>query len=153
MRRAVIIVNIISVAFGVLTIPFISLGYSVLNASSDFSEAVTDALDDDEAKQNFADAEGAVGASLSFLIFLTIAQLVCHSCGIYGAISYNIWLVGVSLVAYSLAFIYYLIHGIILALLLPGFFAYPHFFFIKEVKEGIMSEENYELEKQSCCCV
>uniref|UniRef100_A0A7S2EL06 Uncharacterized protein n=1 Tax=Trieres chinensis TaxID=1514140 RepID=A0A7S2EL06_TRICV len=153
MRRAVIIVNIISVAFGVLTIPFISLGYSVLNASSDFSSAMTDAMDDDEAKQAFADVEKAAGASLGFLIFFTVAKLVCYSCGIYGAMSYNIWLVGISLVAYGLDFIYALTNGSILALLLPGFFAYPHVFFIKEVKEGIMSEENYELEKHSCCCV
>jgi len=153
MRRAVIIVNIISVALSAFGLLFISLGYSILNASSDFSSAMTDAMDDDEAKQAFADVEKAAGASLGFLIFLAVAKIVCYSCGIYGAMSYNIWLVGVSLAAYGLGFIYALIHGNILALLPQGFFAYPHVFFIKEVKEGIMSEENYELEKQSCCCV
>ena len=38
-------------------------------------------------------------------------------------------------------------------LIIPGLFLYPHVFHIKEIRAGIMSEENYENEKQSCCCV
>jgi hypothetical protein len=32
-------------------------------------------------------------------------------------------------------------------------FLYPHVIFIKEVREGIMSKENYDNERHSCCCV
>lgn len=33
------------------------------------------------------------------------------------------------------------------------FWCYPHLMYIKEVKAGIMTEETYEREKHSCCCV
>jgi hypothetical protein len=40
-----------------------------------------------------------------------------------------------------------------IGLVLAALFAYPHFFFIKEVRSGIMSEANYVNVNQSCCCV
>eukprot|EP00567_Pseudictyota_dubia_P001127 CAMPEP_0197467996 /NCGR_PEP_ID=MMETSP1175-20131217/65849_1 /TAXON_ID=1003142 /ORGANISM="Triceratium dubium, Strain CCMP147" /LENGTH=121 /DNA_ID=CAMNT_0043004091 /DNA_START=927 /DNA_END=1292 /DNA_ORIENTATION=+ len=117
------------------------------------SEQLVDAMDDDEAKQQFTDAEKTLGASMGLIVFLGISKLICGSVGIYGAITYKVWAVAISLAFYCVEFAHNLFAMNIIGLLMPGFFAYPHVFFMKEVKEGIMSEENYELEKQSCCCV
>lgn len=58
-------------------------------------------------------------------------------------------------------FALYIVEGIfaILTLNIAGlvysvFFAYPHYSFIREVQDGIMTPANYPInEEHSCCCV
>jgi hypothetical protein len=83
-----------------------------------------------------------------------VIQIICQSFGIYGAISFGPYL-GVSFVSYIATAIYEVMPptGNIPAALLYVLFACPHFFLIKEIEEGIMTEQNYPNEKYSCCCV
>lgn len=139
MRRAVIIVNIISLCFGLL-------GILSLTAVSQIN---VENYDDDEVKEAFAQGVDNLGVAIA----ITVVRVVLNICGIYGAVAFNIIFVGLSLVAYVIDFVMALLVISIPGLLLAGGFAYPHIFFIKEVKAGIMSKENYINEEQSCCCV
>jgi uncharacterized membrane protein len=141
-RRAVIIVNIINVCFASLGL--LALG-GVMAASSQ-------SYDDDEVQAAFSSLS-ETNASMGVMIALIAVKLVCNGVGIYGAMTYNIWMVGVSLAVYCLNFATGIINSNIFTLVMYGCFAYPHFFFIQEVRRGIMSEVNYVNEKQSCCCV
>lgn len=147
MRRAVIIVNMAMISLFVIYLPFVVLSYNVINHPEKYSDDL-----DDNAKEAFANAQ-ASESPLGFVIFLMIAKIACLSFGIYGALKFKLLPVAVSLASYGFAFIYAIFTANILMMLLPVFFAYPHIFFIKEVRQGIMSEDNYDLERHSCCCV
>jgi uncharacterized membrane protein len=141
-RRAVIIVNIINVCFA--SSGLLSLG-GVMAASSQ-------SYDDDEVQAAFSSLSFASMGVMSAFVLIAI-KLAGTCVGIYGAMTYNIWMVGVSLAVYCLNFATGIINSNIFTLVMYGCFAYPHFFFIQEVRRGIMSEVNYVNEKQSCCCV
>jgi hypothetical protein len=84
---------------------------------------------------------------------IIVVQIICQSLGICGAISFNQCLVGVSLVSYAATFITYLARLDVLGCVVTALFAYPSILFIKQVRDGIMNESTYSLEKHSCCCV
>jgi hypothetical protein len=98
-------------------------------------------------------AFNAANLSMGVMIALTAVRIIANGLGIYGAVTYNIWMVGVSLLVYCFDFVMGVVAVNVLSLVMVGLFAYPHFFFIKEVRSGVMSEANYVNEKQSCCCV
>lgn len=73
--------------------------------------------------------------------------------GIIGAWKYKIYMVGFTLMMYLLDAAMAILglnpsHAIISLL-----FAYPHFYLMREIQQGIMTEENYPNEEHSCCCV
>lgn len=84
-----------------------------------------------------------------------VVRMMANGAGIYGAYIFDIRLVGVSLAAYALEAIFALLGFNLVGIIMAGFFAYPHVFFIKEVRAGIMTKERYVpgIEEQSCCCV
>jgi hypothetical protein len=140
-RRAVIIVNLISVfsvVFG------LALFASAL-ARSDFEEKMS-------------------GQTVGMVI--VILEMVFYGMGVYGAISYNQWLVASALALYSALVVYSIalvVNSVLMAdefwyfyffgILRNALFAYPHWFLIQEIRSGIMTVENYPNEKHSCCCV
>jgi hypothetical protein len=139
-RRAVIVVNCISIGIlvlGMLTI----LTVSLVDPNS---------FTDDSVKATF-DQFDAKSAGIACAIMLV--QMLFYAMGVYGAIKFNEGFVIAALVAYIVIFVVDAIALNIGGILLNGFFAYPHFYFIKEMRDGIMTEENYPNEKQSCCCV
>jgi hypothetical protein len=141
-RRAVIIVNIISITFA--SIGLVTMGGLMVASSASY--------DDDEVQEAMS-AFNSANLSMGVAIALAAIRIIANGVGIYGAVTYNIWMVGISLLVYCFDFVMGVIAVNVLGLVMIGLFAYPHFFFIKEVRSGIMSEANYVNEKQSCCCV
>jgi hypothetical protein len=145
-RRAVIIVNIIYVTL--VSIGLVTMGSFM--AATSASSSLT--YDDDEVREAMA-AFDEEDLFMVVTIALAAIRIIVNGLGIYGAVTYNIWLVGFSLLVYCFEFVMGAVDGNRIGLLMVALFAYPHFFFIKEVRSGIMSEANYVNEKQSCCCV
>lgn len=73
--------------------------------------------------------------------------------GIAGGYYYNIYMTGIAAAAYCFDVLLSLIQFNLGGVLYGAFFAYPHFFLIKEIRAGTMSKENYANEEMSCCCV
>jgi hypothetical protein len=147
MRRAVIIVNTINIVL-------IVIGTIMLIIAHNSNVHLEKIYNDDEVKSQVETAMAAVQKMpLGALIAFEILQIVVYAAGIVGALRYNIYLVGVSMAGYCFAIAVNLMTLNIFGLICPAFFAYPHLFFIQEVRKGIMSKENYYNEEMSCCCV
>jgi hypothetical protein len=134
MRRAVIIVNIVNLVLLVIVMIFVIIAHNEDNAKS-------------ESQKRLQDMN--LGA---FIAYAIIFMLFCVA-GIVGAKKYNISLVGIAAVYYCVSFIFSSIQLYPVGMVSAILFVYPHFVFIHEVRKGIMSEENYHNEEQSCCCV
>jgi hypothetical protein len=147
-RRAVIIVNIISVCFAspeILALGgFMALLTVALGSFMDMG-VLSQSPDDDEVRADFF-LIGTANAFIGLMIALSAIKIVCHGVGIYGAMTYNIWMVGVSLAVYCLNFAMGIVTSgsiNIVGVLMFGCSAYPHLVFIQEVRR------NYVNEKQS----
>jgi hypothetical protein len=129
MRRAVIIVNIISlICFSIVFFTLIPL------SNSQF--------------QDQSDDGGAPFIAVSVLIF------IIHILGIGGAVRFSRWMVLVTGVWHGLGFLSSLFRINIGHAVVLGLFAYPHFIFFREIQRGIMGMGTYYAnERQSCCCV
>lgn len=139
-RRAVIVVNIISVCLGVLAI------LSIVMVSSDAYKAQ---VDDDQVLTALNEIDGTkVGMSISF----ASVGILCNACGIFGARKFNQWAIIVAgswyLVEVVRSVVYLDLGGAIMA----GFFVYPHVVFWQEMQKGIMTPEMYQQEEQCCNC-
>lgn len=134
--------------FLIPTVVLIALGlWAIAFVASEGQQAAVD----DEVEQVYAEAEEVKG--MAVVVTIMLIRLICNACGVYGAWKFNIYLVGLSLASYVLEAIFAMMAFSLAGLLMACFFAYPHVFFIKEVRAGIMSKENYPNEEQSCCCV
>lgn len=142
MRRAVIVVNIVNLVL-------VAMGlFSVLAARA--ASANADQVDDDELSSALEEFRSLpLGAFLA----IQITKIVLSVVGIVGAVKFHQIMVGLSMAAYAFDAVAALIGLNVVGLLYAGFFAYPHGFFIKEVRDGIMTKENYPNEEFSCCCV
>lgn len=153
MRRAVVILS----AIGILSTIF-----SVLSNRFFLFETAKDKIDDEEDIKRLNDL---------FIINIIVAvlSLVGYSLSIIGGIKFNETLVIVNTIYMPTGF------AVLQALLFSAasdiegfnygfvnmvgpligifFSVFVHVSFIKEIRCGIMSEETYEREKQSCCCV
>jgi len=139
-RRATIIVNLVQL--GLLT--FALLGIIVI------SKADLSTIEDETQRAAAEQAQQHAGLATG----LTIVKMVFAGLGVYGAMSYNIYMVGASAVMYIVDCLMSLVVFQVASTLLAGFFAYPHIFFIKEVRDGTMTKKNYPVnEEHSCCCV
>lgn len=143
MRRATMIVNFINIGF-------ILLGFWYLIAYAAVKRTAR-AVDDDEMQEMYSEMEELKGVGA--IVAVMLVRLMCNSCGVYGAYSFNMYLVGISLAGYCLETVFALISFNLGGLFMAIFFAYPHVFLIKEIRAGIMTKENYPVEEQSCCCV
>jgi hypothetical protein len=90
------------------------------------------------------------------ILFVPFPLAPC-ALGIMGAIRYNVRMVGAAAlnicVIIGVGLSAFNQHFNMFGVALFAFFLYPHILFIKEVRDGIMSKENYENERHSCCCV
>ena len=143
MRTAVIWVNIVSL---ILTVPLAMLfvGSTVVinsvdmtDANSDFYQNIEDDQLRDQTIEAMAQMKGSSNGIMIAVISLVVIRMLCSAIGIYGAVKYKIWPVMVSLVAYIAEFIVNIIAFNFLGLIMPAFFAYPHIFFIRELKRNI----------------
>jgi membrane protein YdbS with pleckstrin-like domain len=89
---------------------------------------------------------------------------------IFGAIRYNIWLVAANIAYLVISFVagiavnvaasnsnsdysYNVVFNVVVGLIVLTLFIYPHVMFVREVRSGTMTKDNYDKEEQSCCCV
>eukprot|EP00546_Thalassionema_frauenfeldii_P021898 CAMPEP_0178905480 /NCGR_PEP_ID=MMETSP0786-20121207/6298_1 /TAXON_ID=186022 /ORGANISM="Thalassionema frauenfeldii, Strain CCMP 1798" /LENGTH=217 /DNA_ID=CAMNT_0020577091 /DNA_START=194 /DNA_END=847 /DNA_ORIENTATION=+ len=82
---------------------------------------------------------------------LTMISIIALGISLVGAFQYR-WKLVVPVVPFLI------LHGFIplfnpLAILFFGAWCYPHIIFILEVRDGIMTKENYPNEEASCCCM
>jgi hypothetical protein len=143
MRRAVIIVN------GAMIL-FLILGEFFMAAAYDIAYDTDNITDDEDAMAN---AKAMQKVHFGWIIFFHVIQIICYGTGLWGALKFDRKLVMVALVCYLLSFVFNLVTFQIVAVLLNGFFAYPHYFLQKEIEANIMTPDNYPNEVQSCCCV
>jgi len=137
-RNAIIVVNVISICFYLLAIISFSLiANDTLNYDDDQVQNVMDTLD---------------GTKIGLTISIFVVGLFCNLTAIFGAVFYNriavtigaLWFLSETI--RSLCF-----YDIYSAMMAAGFF-YPHTVFFFELKNGVMSRENYPKEKVCCDC-
>lgn len=144
MRRAVIIVNIINTVL-------LTLGlFGVVAARITSNNVDTSQLDDDSLQDAMEQFKALPLGG--FLAIQTVKIVLCLA-GIVGAVKYNQAAVGLAMVGYVFDAVMGAIRFDLVGLVCAGLFAYPHGFLIKEVRDGIMTKENYPNEEHSCCCV
>jgi hypothetical protein len=143
MRRAVIIVN-------ALNLVFVAVGLFRVLAMKKNSANANDMYDvDDDDDEVVATMMEFGNIPLAGFIVLTCARLLCSVIGIVGAVQYNIYMVGVGAAGYVIDAVMALVLFQLIGFFYYVFFAYPHLFFISEVRKGIMSKENYPNEDYS----
>ncbi len=135
-----IIVNMFMLNFTVIAAIMIIIGVEVLkgNAAS---------MDDDIAKQELD------SIPLGLVVVLVMIKAILFVFGIMGAFKYTKWMIFVALIGYALAFVGNILQGNIPHIILAALFAYPHFMFISELNQGIMTPDNSPNEVHCCCCV
>jgi hypothetical protein len=139
-RRAVIVVNIVTICLAAL---------SILMIKTFTSEKFLASLDDDANREAWASIEGeAVG----FNIVLGLLAMACSISAIYGAIKFNRIFVLIGAIWFGLDAIHSIIFKDIGGFLMSAFFCYPHVVFYREISDGIMTPGNYPKEEK-CCCV
>lgn len=142
-RRAVIVVNAINIVLLGLSL------FSILATQTLAANATGNDVDDQVQEAMEAFSSAPLGAILAIMG----VQMVLSAVGIAGAVLFNKWMVIAAAIAYGIG-----VAGGLLSLNPGGLvfnacFLYPHIFLIKEIRDGIMSKENYPNEQQSCCCV
>ena len=148
MRRAVLIVNMVMIMLLFFKIFFWELIKNVRDVELE--------ADDDEVEK---EGEALLQLHVGWHIFLGILQMICFSIGVLGGIKFNLQYAQIAYGCYGFSFIYHLLTSYrsplvwLIQLGIAIGFAYPHYYFTKELQEGIMSPQNYENEVQSCCCV
>ena len=135
-RRAVIGVDLVMIGFLLIDI----LGVASLSKQ-------VQPMDDDELQAAVEKMHGGLG------IFMFLVEIALLSVAIWGAATFSAPKVVVGLAVFSIGCITSLVQFNVPAALLTGLFAYPHYFLYTEINSGIMSQENYYNEEQSCCCV
>ena len=123
-RRAVIIVNAVGIALGLLGL-VLSFGLS----GSGFIFVILDII------FSIVAIVGAIQYNV-IMVGLTVAWLV---------IQFVHTVVVVIIVGGTVL-------DIVLSVVITALFIYPHVGFIREVKSGVMSRETYPREEFSCCC-
>ena len=134
-RRAVIAVNMLFLGLFVMIV--FQMDASTMDYNDDTTQTTMDVF---------------ANVALVIAIWL-LPPTVFSAAGIAGALLYNKWMVGLAGAFYCLLMIFNVLQFDIFGLVLMGLFAYPHYFLVKEINQGIMTEQNYPNEKMSCCCV
>jgi hypothetical protein len=143
-RRAVIILNLLNILLSVLWLALFTAGYDIIENSALNPDA------DDAIKE-----EAALLKTLpmGLLIFLGLLQICCYAVGIMGAIHFDRRMLKVAIGWYAMSLFANLVQFQVLSAIATLLFIYPLYYLDKEIKENIMTPENYPNEVQSCCCI
>jgi hypothetical protein len=106
--------------------------------------------EDDEVQAAMNEIDSA---SLGGIIAVMVVGLICNTTAIYGAAKYN----KIATIVGGVWFVFEAIRCLVFldigGAVMAGCFAYPHFVFWNELRNGIMSPETYPNEKVCCeCC-
>jgi hypothetical protein len=142
-RRAVIVVNCVVGGLALLNL------FEVIAIKTGVEHASTK-LDDDEIINALNKLRDEPIATLVIRVIIT---MICCCFGVLGAIQYSVWMVSAAALKLCIGVVVGLCSFNVAQMVAFSLFLYPHVFFMKEVRQGIMSKENYANERQSCCCV
>jgi hypothetical protein len=137
-RNAVLVVNSIALVFYlVMVVSFSLLIGDTLNYDDDQVQSVMDTLDN---------------AKIGLTITTFVGGIVCNCAALYGAFNFNKSLTFVGGSWFLFETIRSLFVGDLVGLAIAASFCYPHAVFYYELKNGVMSRENYAKEKICCDC-
>jgi hypothetical protein len=148
-RRAVLIVNAITIGVKLLVMMGVAIGISYIGKN--LEDVENDIADDDVRKQ--VDSLFKSGTVAGFEIFFEIIESVSiglHACGIYGALKFKRWGIVVSGTAYALNLFGSVISADFGGIIVSSLFLYPHIQMYNLMKVGIMTDYNYH--KVASCC-
>jgi hypothetical protein len=140
MRRAVLIVNFVYIAYV----------FTVLGIFCISSDHVAENWEDDTVIKEWNKYSDII---IGAVIVLNTVAVAFAAMGLFGALRYSKCLVMTAAIWYCIVGCLSLLGLDFWVFLMSALFAYPHFVFAQELKQGIMTEENYPNEVQSCCCV
>lgn len=142
-RRAVIVINIISILFASLAL----ISLTMLATKEDLASQ----FDDDEVQAFLGEMDGAtIGLSAG----TALLGIVCNAFGLFGAYKFHRLSIIVASIWYAVECIRACIYLDPFGLLMAGLFLYPHVVFYRELSNKIMAPESYANEKYCCeCCV
>ena len=142
-RRAVVVVNIISMSFAALAL----LSLTLLTSNSQLASQ----FDDDEV-QAFLDEMD--GASIGLSVGLALLGMLCNGFGLFGAYKFHQMSIIVASIWYVAECIRACVYLDIFGVVMAGLFLYPHIVFYRELSSGIMTSASYPIERKCCeCCV
>lgn len=147
-RKAVFVVNIISMSFygyGLMIVSALWAGIRAINNGQ-----IT--YDDDAMNNAISEMSEMDGTSYGLVVALFTIGIVCNGIAIYGASNFNkisVLIGGMWCVVEAVRSLAYLNLG---GAFMAACFAYPHFVFYWEMKQGIMTRESYPQEKHCCEC-
>ena len=118
-RRAVIVVNMLNVQVFLLGL-FFMIVFQM-------------ASDDTEKTQN-----EVVYMIFGSFILICAVPAVFGAVGIAGALLYNKWMVGIAGAFFCQLMIFSVVNWNIFGVVVMGLFAYPHYFLVKEINQGII---------------
>ena len=144
MRRAVIIVNILLLLCRSLIMMGINQLSTLVNDFSDFSRVSSESFREiDDGSTNEVVLVDLVQWGLFGATLAVSLGILCAGVSIYGAITFNKYLVAANAI--------FVLFNMPPWDLISMSIVYPHAFLIYYLNTGIISEENYFTEEQSCC--
>lgn len=148
-RRAVLVVNGISIVLKLVIILGMAIGASYVGNNLD--EIESDIQDDDAREQMDAFVKtGGMAIVETVLEALETISIGLHACGIYGALNFKQWGIITAGVAYTVQLLVGLVTMDIYNIVLSASFLYPHWFMYKLMRAGVMTDSNYH-NIASCC--
>lgn len=147
-RRAVLVVNVVSIVINLIVLLVVNVGFNFIINHPD--EVEKDMTDQEKANLEQALHSGYLEMVEAMTDAFLVVSMAMHGCGIYGALKFKKWAVATAGSAYAISFVLNLMQGSILNLILAVALGYPHYFFMKEINEGIMSDYNYH-NVAHCC--
>jgi hypothetical protein len=144
MRRAVIIVNLVTI--------IVSIGLLLLLlVTRRVTAQIQDDFQDDQVQSAAADQWSKIeNVSYVYHVFL---RIVCAALGVLGGLFFHGILVAFSAVSLLVDFGVSIVLRDWVGIFMSPIFLYPHLMFLRYLRSGLMSPENYRNEMQSCCCV
>ena len=134
-RRAVVIVNIIAIVICLVFDLLLVLVIPEMKNNPDYPRAQYEMLHN---------AEGP-------MLIASIFSMTMYGLAILGALQFDRCKVCPAGVVYCLNCVAGLLQFNILGAILAGFFAWPHFALMNEIRLGVMNPETYPREAQCCC--
>ena len=106
---------------------------------------------EDNMPEWFSQQENMSKGLLGVILAFGVLSLVFFSIGIRGATKFNTCMVATAMIYHGVSAVVNLIALNIFGMLLSVLFLYPHVMLLLEMRNGIMTVENYPNEKKGCC--
>ena len=147
-RRATLIVNIITIVLNLFTFVFMFVGFNFVTNNLDAIEEDMNSQDKEDL-ENFVKSGGFALLEVMMSIFLFVS-IFLHAVGVYGALKFQKWAITVAAASYGVGVVLHLLGMNLIHVVISGLFLYPHIVLIQEINQGIMTDYNYE-NVANCC--